>query len=149
MFWGRNYLFAFLDCSSRRKKKSWHVKAQQRIQLFDKAQQLFDLTQENVESYEKGTITPTNVDISIGSEKYYSLSNNFHERSKKRSCEHAFRSLNLCSNLKINSSVAEQQNAVMSRDRYGEFISYGAMPRNKILRALKNACFVISVEFFL
>ena len=80
---------------------------------------LYGWTEKNLELYKKGSLKPVLINMDDGSQEFYSLTNKFHHKSGKGSPEHAFRDVSLCKNLQtnLNSSVAEQANAAMSKDR--------------------------------
>ena len=62
---------------------------------------LYEMTEENISRFEKGDIAPAKVSLHIDYDRYYSLTDEFHERSQKRTWESAFRSLK-SSNLKVS-----------------------------------------------
>lgn len=73
---------------------------------------LYKRTDDNIELYEKGLLQP--VTVNVTAEKYFSLHGRFHAKSKTKSWEKSFRDLSNCIDLDINSSIAEQRNAVMA-----------------------------------
>ena len=80
---------------------------------------LYEWTSENLKLQKEGTLPLASVELSNNNgSKFYSLSDRFHARAKKKSPEESFRNLKNCSNLKeINTSIAEQTNFDMSKDR--------------------------------
>ena len=79
---------------------------------------LYPLKDENCKLWDDGLLPPTTIDLADDAESFYSLSDKFHQFSKKRTYENAFREMKLCNlSTRINSSVAEQGNALMSKDR--------------------------------
>ena len=80
---------------------------------------LYELNQTNADLFKNGNLDPVKINLHPSSKDYYSLTDKFHQQSKKKSFRSQSRNLRLCSNLsgKFNSSVAEQANSIMSRDR--------------------------------
>nr|XP_039269852.1 uncharacterized protein LOC120344622 isoform X3 [Styela clava] len=74
---------------------------------------LFAYTDKNLELEKHGSLPQVKLDA----HKKYSLCDRFHTRSKKKTAENSFRNLKYCSDLNINTSVAEQENAHMAKDR--------------------------------
>ena len=93
-----------------------HGENRQKGMFAPNAGMLFPLEPSTCQSFDNGTLPLAEVDLRGNS--YYSLTDKFHQITKKRTHESAFRSLDLCNlSANVNSSVAEQANAVMSRDR--------------------------------
>ena len=79
---------------------------------------LFAYDDDCIEKYQKKQLRPVKIDLDIDDGKFYSLNDRFHQYSKKKTIESAFRDAKYCIDLNlINTSVAEQENAVMARDR--------------------------------
>lgn len=79
---------------------------------------LFEFTERNLDLEKAGNLEPVTLKLHENPGTYYSLSDRFHQRSKKHSAEKSFRDLKYCSDLTfLNSSVAEQQNSLMAKDR--------------------------------
>nr|XP_026690264.1 uncharacterized protein LOC104265342 isoform X1 [Ciona intestinalis] len=80
---------------------------------------LYQWTKENLQLAEDGKLEP--VKLKLDSENsalnFYSLCDKFHHKTKKRGGEKAFRDLRMCSDLRFNSSIAEQANSIMKKDR--------------------------------
>ncbi|XP_076817966.1 uncharacterized protein LOC143463382 [Clavelina lepadiformis] len=68
---------------------------------------LYEWTSENLKLQKEGTLPLASVELSNNNgSKFYSLSDRFHARAKKKSPEESFRNLKNCSNLKeINTSI--------------------------------------------
>ncbi|XP_077967990.1 uncharacterized protein LOC144425590 [Styela clava] len=77
---------------------------------------LYEWSKKNLLLQKEGLLKKVEIDPDANPEKYYSLLDRFHTKSKKKGPERSFRDLRNCM-LDVNSSVAEQQNAVMARDR--------------------------------
>lgn len=79
---------------------------------------LFEWTENNIQLSNEGRLPP--IDINLNSQqcdRFYSLNDKFHHKTKKRSAEKNFRDIRLCKDLMLNTSIAEQCNAQMGRDR--------------------------------
>nr|XP_026690518.1 uncharacterized protein LOC113474284 [Ciona intestinalis] len=78
---------------------------------------LFEWSEENLQREKEGQLKPVEINLQSNAQ-FYSLIDRFHMRSKKKCPEKTFRSLALAKNLSlVNSSIAEQTNAQMSKDR--------------------------------
>ncbi|XP_078487093.1 uncharacterized protein LOC144745155 [Ciona intestinalis] len=79
---------------------------------------LYAYTKENLALYEEGNLTPVSINLDTCNE-FYSLNDRFHHKSKKKCAERFFRDINNCPGLlNVNTSIAEQHNSSMARDRY-------------------------------
>nr|XP_039253461.1 uncharacterized protein LOC120330648 isoform X3 [Styela clava] len=79
---------------------------------------LYEYSEENLKALDQGKLQPVMLNINQNPDKFYSLLDRFHTKSKKTSAEKEFRNLKNCLDMKVNTSIAEQQNAQMARDRY-------------------------------
>lgn len=76
---------------------------------------LYELSQQNKTLYEEGNLPLVELDFQTNC--CYSLHDRFHFKGKKKGFEKSFRDINQCRNLTVNTSVAEQRNSIMAKDR--------------------------------
>ena len=77
---------------------------------------LFEWSDNNLELEKENNLPKVSIDTASG-KAFYSLCDAFHVQSKKKGPSISFRNLRN-TNLMINSSVCEQQNSDMAKDRY-------------------------------
>ena len=77
---------------------------------------LFEWNSTNLKKEKEGTLPQRHIDLSENASHYYSLTDAFHGKSKKKGPEKAFRDLKF-TDLTVNTSICEQTNAQMSKDR--------------------------------
>ena len=77
---------------------------------------LYEWTKENLELEREGKLPKINIDFSERGKQCYSLCDAFHLQPKRKDPTTSFRNLHN-TNLFINSSICEQANKKMSKDR--------------------------------
>ena len=77
---------------------------------------LFENTARNIKIASNNELPCVDINLDEDGAPYYSLCNSFHIRSKKNTPSRFFRDIKH-SSLRINSSVCEQKNADMAKDR--------------------------------
>lgn len=76
----------------------------------------YEKNEENIKKWKENTLEAAHIDFN--DENYFSTCDRFHIKSKKKSAEISFRDISNCPQLNfINTSIAEQRNAVMSKHR--------------------------------
>ena len=78
---------------------------------------LYDYNEHNIQLESQGKLPQIDVDTSLKGKSHYSLCDSFHLKSKKKGPWTSFRDLHN-TNLVVNSSICEQANSDMSKDRY-------------------------------
>ena len=77
---------------------------------------LFEWNDDNLQKEKEGILPEVKIDVSKTASNQYSLTDSFHSKSKKKGPTKSFRDIKY-TDLMINTSVCEQANANMSKDR--------------------------------